>query len=50
MYEYKVEVMKVKDAEPRMNELARQGWRVITVSPNINMGYGIVITFEREKK
>ncbi len=50
MYEYKVEVYKVKEAEAKMNELAKSGWRVIEVSPNMAMGYGIVVTFEREKQ
>lgn len=50
MYEYKVEVLKVKEAEDRMNQLAQSGWRVVEVSPNMAMGYGIVVTFEREKK
>lgn len=47
MYEYKVENYKVNEAENKMNELAQQGWRVIAVSPNIAMGYGIVVTYER---
>ena len=50
MYEYKVEVLKVKEAEEVMNKLAESGWRVIEVSPNMAMGYGVVVTFEREKK
>ncbi|MCQ2800022.1 MAG: DUF4177 domain-containing protein [Bacilli bacterium] len=33
-----------------MNDLAKQGWRVIAVTPNQFMGYGLVITFEREKQ
>lgn len=40
MFEYKVE----------MNRLAQEGWRVIAVTPNQAMGYGIVVTYEREKK
>ena len=47
MCEYKVETYKVNEAENKMNELAQQGWRVIAVSPNIAMGYGIVVTYER---
>lgn len=47
MYEYKVETYKVNEAESKMNELAKQGWRVLAVSPNIAMGYGIVVTYER---
>lgn len=42
MYEY-----KVNEAESEMNKLAQQGWRVIAVSPNIAMGYGIIVTYER---
>ena len=48
MFEYKVEVYKVKEAEDEMNALAKQGWRVIAVSPDIAMGFGIVVTYERE--
>lgn len=33
-----------------MNELAKQGWRVVAVSPNVAMGMGLVITLEREKR
>lgn len=47
MYEYKVETYKVNEAESEMNKLAQQGWRVIAVSPNIAMGYGIIVTYER---
>ena len=47
MYEYKVEVCKIKYAELKMNEMAKQGWRVIAVSPDIAAGYGVIITFER---
>ena len=50
MFEYKVEVYKVKEAEREMNKLAQAGWRVIAVSPNMAMGYGIVVTFERQIK
>ncbi len=50
MYEYKVETVRVKNAENLMNEMAEAGWRVVAVSPNIPMGYTLVITFEREKK
>ena len=50
MIEYKVETAKVKEAEKLMNDLAKQGWRVIAVTPNQAMGYGLVITFEREKQ
>lgn len=49
MYEYKVESYKVKEAENEMNRLANEGWRVISVSPNIAQGYGLVVTYERQK-
>lgn len=47
MYEYKVETYKVSEAESEMNKLAKQGWRVIAVSPNIARGYGVIVTYER---
>lgn len=50
MYEYKVEVCRVKEAEGIMNEKAKEGWRVRVVSPNVGALYGVVITFEREVK
>ena len=49
MYEYKVEVLGVREAEERMNQLAKDGWRVIEITPNIAMGHGIVVTFERAR-
>jgi len=50
MFEYKVIKSSVNSAEEEMNRYAKQGWRVIEVSPNVAMGMGIVITLEREKK
>ena len=47
MYEYKVKTYGVKEAEIEMNRMAGEGWRVIAVSPNIAVGRGIVVTFER---
>ena len=49
MYEYKVLVVPVKKAEEEMNKLAKEGWKVIEVSPNIAMGQGLVVILEREK-
>jgi len=49
MYEYKVETYKVKDAADEMNQLAGEGWRVIAVTPNQAMGFGLVVTYERRK-
>lgn len=48
MFEYKVETYKINEAETAMNTWAREGWRVIAVSPNIAMGYGIVVTYEKQ--
>ncbi len=48
MYEYKVIDVPVKKAQEEMNRWAKEGWRVIAVSPNIAMGYGLVITFEKQ--
>ncbi len=50
MYEYKVIKTNIVDAESEMNALAKEGWRVIEISPNIAKGYGLVITLEREVK
>ena len=50
MFEYKVEIYKVREEEKEMNLLAKSGWRVIAVSPNMAMGYGIVVTYERQIK
>ena len=47
--EYKVIVCKVKEMEIEMNNLAKEGWRVRTVSPDIAKLYGVVIVFERNK-
>ena len=47
MFEYKVVDVAVKKAQEEMNRGGKEGWRVIAVSPNIAMGYGLVITFER---
>ena len=49
MYEYRVETYKVKEAADEMNKLASEGWRVIAVSPNEAMGFGLVVTYERQK-
>ena len=50
MFEYKVEIYKVKELEKELNSLAKQGWRVIAVTPNLAMGYGIIVTYERQVK
>lgn len=54
MYEYKVEVCRVKDAENAMNTLAGEGWRVIAVTSNEALQWTakdtIVVTYERNKR
>ena len=50
MFEYKVIKSGVNSAEEEMNKYAKKGWRVITVSPNVAMGMGVIITLEREIK
>lgn len=47
-HEYKVIKTSVNNAEKEMNDLAKDGWRVITVSPNVAMGMGVIITLEKE--
>ena len=47
MFRYKVEDYRIKDAEEEMNKMARDGWRVIAVSPNVAKGFGIVVTYEK---
>ena len=49
MFEYKVEVYAVRQAETEMNRMAADGWRVVAVSPNIAVSHGLVVTFERKK-
>lgn len=49
MYEYKVEIYGVREAEAQMNRWAKEGWRVVAVTPNVAMGHGIVVTFERPR-
>jgi hypothetical protein len=49
VFEYRVEVYAVRQAEAEMNRMAADGWRVVAVSPNIAMSHGLVVTFERQK-
>ena len=49
MYEYRVEIYGVRQAEAEMNRMAENGWRVIAVSPNIAVSHGVVVTYERQK-
>jgi hypothetical protein len=48
-YEYKVsKVLKRDEAEFFMNEMAKDGWRVIDTVMWANVKLGIVVTLERE--
>lgn len=49
MFEYRVEIYAVRKAEEEMNRMAADGWRVIAVSPNQAAGFGIVVTYERQR-
>ena len=48
MFEYRVENYSVKSAAREMNALAQEGWRVISVIPNMTKGYGLIVTYERK--
>ena len=48
MLEYKVMKSSLDEAEGVMNDMARQGWRVIDVTYWTNWTTGVVVTFERE--
>lgn len=51
MYEYKViEVEYPKDMEKLMNDMAKDGWRVVSTAHWHNFKATMVITFEREKR
>ena len=48
-YEYKVvEAKGAKKAEVIMNEMAKEGWRVISTVYWMNMKAILIITFERQ--
>lgn len=48
MYEYKVLTVTVKESEKVLNQFAKEGWRLVTASPNAAMGFGLVVTMERK--
>lgn len=47
MYEYKVLTLSVKECEAALNQLAKEGWRLATMTPNIAKGMGVIVTLER---
>ena len=53
MYEYKVVVLKVRDAEAEINRLAQDGWRVVSTSLNSGVSLltslaPLIVTLERK--
>lgn len=49
MYEYKVETYNLKEAEERINEFAKLGWKVIAVTSNLeSLTKVLVVTFEKQ--
>ena len=49
MFEYRIETYFVSRAEEEMNRMAADGWRVIAVCPNQARGFGVIVTYERQK-
>lgn len=51
MYEYKILNASVKESEKMLNQYAKEGWRLVTASPNIGIGVGLVgLVFALERK
>lgn len=48
MYEYKVLTLGVKECEKTLNQLAKDGWRLVAMVPNQAMGFGVVATLEKQ--
>ena len=46
MYKYRIESFHGRSTEDKVNELAREGWRVVAVCPNMATGVKLVFTFE----
>ena len=52
MYEYKVEIYKINEAETEMNAMAKQGWRVVAVTYCQAATWAkdkVLVTLERNK-
>ena len=49
MFEYRVETYPVRRAAEEMNRMAADGWRVIAVCPNQARGFGVIVTYERQR-
>ena len=50
MYEYKVDVYKIKYSEDAMNAYAKEGWRVIAVTPDHHHEGFVDVFYERPAK
>ena len=50
MYEYRYIRYQSGKVEDGMNQMAASGWRVVCVTPDIAMGSGVWVTYERLKK
>ncbi|WP_300412253.1 DUF4177 domain-containing protein [uncultured Oscillibacter sp.] len=49
MYEYKVmSFLQLKDCEKTLNSLAKEGWRLAAMCPNLVMSMGVIVTLERK--
>lgn len=48
MYEYKVLTLYVKDCEETFNQLAKEGWRLVSLLPNMAKGFGVIAALERK--
>ncbi len=49
MYEYKVmSFLQLKDCEEALNSLAKEGWRLAAMCPNLVMSMGVIVTLERK--
>jgi len=47
MVEYKVFDTFIKDLESLLNKYAKEGWKVVSITPNIAKGMGVVVVMER---
>lgn len=51
MYKYKVLALtRVKDCEEKINEYAKDGWRVISLLNDRFKGAGLIVTMERSAR
>ena len=47
MYEYKVLELSVRKCETTLNQFAKDGWELVTMSPNISRGMGVIVTMRK---